>query len=212
MKKILLGLLVVSAVSMATSEVKPVEESPSFASKLSHRIGINYDAKGSERWSSESKAYNSKNKIFDDSMGFNYKLLYNVTDRFRWGGEVGYLNTRYTDELKNSAEVDSNVGSLMLGVAVEYDIYSGESVSIYVNASGGLSIKETTHITNTIQQDNATMKKQNYAKLGSGLRLNSGLGIEVGGRVERYRYKDFDNDKDVSFTRVTPYFELNYSF
>ena len=220
MKKILLGLLALSAVSMASS----VTSSPSGAyatdqqqnqsatakGTFTNRFGINYGTAGKED-SDDTKVLDPSDEFFDTSIGINYKLLYNVTDRFRWGGEVGYSSVDYNDDIKDQGiKVDDNIGLLMLGLTLEYDVYSGENLDVYLNWSLGGAFNETEFKTGS--STDSTLKAAAYAKVGLGLRLNNGLGFEIGRRGEGYVYEEELSNKDTTLMRGLTYFELNYSF
>ncbi|RUA06703.1 MAG: hypothetical protein DSY38_03875, partial [Fusobacteria bacterium] len=130
-KRILLGLLAVSAITMAATPQ---------AGTFSNRFGINYGTSASEKWDKEDA---TPFDIHDDSYGLNYKLLYNVTDKFRWGGEVGYDNVNYSGDAKKYKFNDGDsAGVFLLGLALEYDLYHAQSMAFYLNGSLGVAANE----------------------------------------------------------------------
>ncbi|MCK5780702.1 MAG: hypothetical protein KAH04_06750, partial [Psychrilyobacter sp.] len=113
---------------------------------FTNRFGISYGLKGSESIDDKKVLDTEGNNLYNDSLGIDYKLLYNLTNKFRWGAEFGITNTTMSSESEKMLEKkgyelkqDSMI-TLMLGPTLEYDLYSGDYVSFYLNGSGGLSL------------------------------------------------------------------------
>jgi outer membrane protein with beta-barrel domain len=201
MKKVLLGLFALSAISMASTE----------KGTFSNRIGISVANKGNEKWdNSKLDSAMDDNNIYDESYGINYKLLYNVTDRFRWGAELGYETVAYSDEFSKLVdESDDYIGLLTYGVTGEYDVYQNDQLSVYLTGSMGGAYNEYKYdaLVETI-----TLTAKAYAKLGLGTRFQNGLGLEVGSKAVAYEletdYLSFSDD----MIKQQYYFEVNFTF
>jgi len=212
MKKILIGLLALSAVSMAASEGIATSQSATAKGTFTNRFGINYGLNASEKWDKKDE---TKYDIHDDSYGLNYKLLYNVTSKFRWGGEVGYDNVNYSSEAKkNDFNDGSSAGIFTIGFTGEYDLYQGSVAAMYINGSLGVAANEL-KMDKYADKDggihSTTLNARSYMKLGLGARFNNGIGLEVGERVIGYQLEG-EGVKDQVLTSSSAYFELNYSF
>ena len=213
MKKIILGLVALSAVSMAAQNNSELNSTSSRTMKgtFTNRIGLNYSTKGNESWD-DSKS-NSDNKVFDDSFGLNYKLLYNVTNRFRFGGELAYDNSDFSDYVSENTIGDDRIGTLMLGVTTEYDFYQTNNLALYISGSLGAAASET-EAKDLLSSQKETLKSNLYAKLGLGARFNNGIGLEAGSRAISYKYdlSGTTNDYSDKMYRQQFYFEANYTF
>jgi len=212
MKKVLLGVILLSTLSIAATPK---------AGTFSNRFGISYNTKGSEKWDNTDTSANY-GRFFDESIEVDYKLFYNITDRFRLGGELGGSYDRYSSSLKKHIEehnIDSKykdgTGTALLGITGEVDLYKNKTLSIYFDGSFGGALSK-------IKRKKSELKAKTYAKLGLGVRFTNGIGIEAGEKMISY---DFDvkinetiKGHDVSFSdnnkmkRMTTYFELNYTF
>ncbi|MCS5422168.1 MULTISPECIES: outer membrane beta-barrel protein [Psychrilyobacter] len=196
MKKILLGLFALSAISMASTE----------QGTFSNRVGINMANKGTEKW--DEIDLNDDN-VYDESYGINYKLLYNVTDRFRWGAELGYDVVAYSDEFSKEFDTDGDyIGLLTYGITGEYDVYQNDQLSVYLTGSLGGAYNE---LEANIILEELTLTAKAYAKLGLGTRFQNGLGLEIGTKAVAY---DLDTNYSGSdeMTRQQYYFEANFTF
>lgn len=195
MKKVLLGLFVLSAISMASTE----------QGTFSNRIGINVANKGTEKWDD----INLDDNIYDESFGINYKLLYNVTDRFRWGAELGYDVVAYSDEFSKVLDEDDDyIGLLTYGVTGEYDVYQNDQLSVYLTGSIGGAYNEYEV---DVMIDKLTLTAQAYAKLGLGTRFENGLGLEIGSKAVAYKLDSTHYGSD-DMTKQQYYFEANFTF
>jgi len=198
MKKVLLGLFAISAISMASTE----------QGTFSNRIGFNVANKGTEEWDNSNIDKHLDDNIYDESFGINYKLLYNVTDRFRWGAELGYDAVAYSDEYSKVVDTDGDyIGLLTYGITGEYDVYQNDQLSIYLNGSLGGAYNE---LTEYIYMSEVTLTAKAYAKLGLGARFQNGLGLEIGSKAVAYNLDSYLVDEDM--TRQQYYFELNFTF
>lgn len=217
MKKILIGLIAISSIAMGADEIStPQTSSPTAKGTFSNRFGLSFANSGKETWDKDK--YNlSDNDVFERGYVINYKLLYNATDRFRIGGELAYDNSKLSDYVKKIAFGDSSIQELMLGLAVEYDIYQGTDLSVYLTGIGGV-VTGGLEIT-TKDDKGRTLNKEKfdaslYAKFGLGLRLNNGIGIEAGSKATSYKYSSENaifKYKDTLY-RQQFYAELNFTF
>ncbi|MGB6128262.1 MAG: hypothetical protein WBG30_05880, partial [Psychrilyobacter sp.] len=132
MKKIILGFVALSAISMAAQNDSEMnyQSSRTMKGSFTNRIGVNYASKSNENWDNDYRS-NSDNKVFDDSFGINYKLLYNITNRFRLGGEFAYDNSKFSDYVTKNTIGDDNMDAFMLGFTTEYDFYQADSLALY---------------------------------------------------------------------------------
>ena len=199
MKKVLLGLFVLSAISMASTE----------KGTFSNRMGINIANKGTEKWDNSAIDKNLDENVYDESFGINYKLLYNVTDRFRWGAELGYDALAYSDDFSKALdESDDYIGLLTYGVTGEYDVYKNDQLSVYLTGSIGGAYNE--YEVDAII-DKFTLTAKAYAKLGLGTRFENGLGLEIGSKAVAYEL-DSTNFGSEDMTKQQYYFEANFTF
>lgn len=189
MKKILIGLFVLSTLSLASAGHK----------KFTNRVGVNFYNGGKEKWETLGS---SSSELYERSFGINYKLLYSLNNKFRYGPELGFSWAEYS-----SSANDGTVGLLEYGLTGEYDFYKNDKVSVYLNASvgGAYNDLEINYLTYKFN-----VKAKNYYKIGLGTRFDNGFGIEAGMKKSEHKFKASPVNLDMK--KRNYYLEMNYSF
>ncbi len=171
MKKILLGIFALSTMVMANEKTEK--------GTFTNRIGISLGTKVIEDWNDHNSSF--EDSIFEDNIGINYKGLYNVTDRFRWGGEIGYDSIGY--EIPDSGN-DGRIDTFTIGLTGEYDISQRDSYAIYLNSSIGFAFLDyelnQTDSYSLYNVKKADISGKAYSKVGIGMRADNGFGVEAG--------------------------------
>jgi len=157
----------------------------------------------------------------DGGYGLDYALMYNVTDRFRIGGETGFQQIKLGGQ--TAKDIDDSVEGVKLGVIGEYDFYVNGVTRLYFTGALGVmggSTEKTQYTVNTtsglkVDEQKTKIETNMYSKIGLGLDYNGFL-VETGLEAVSFTYtgkikgvKVVDED---GITNTSVYVSLGYKF